>query len=642
MKFDVSHEPKSFMSNRGRQGRFGRPREAGARPGVRFHSGLVPAWLEIFAEAARSNHLRVALVFLLAWAAAMRAGSAESAGINPGAPWPATDDLGRRLPMAGEAGAPRPGKFVGIFYFLWLRNDVPKSPHWDGPYDISRILARDPDALKKPDSPLWGGIGTSHYWGEPLFGYYQSADPWVLRRHARLLADAGIDTLIFDTTNAQTYPEVYRALCEVFRQARQNGERAPQISFMVNTEAGKTARRLYEDLYRPGHYSELWFRWEGKPLMICDPKEADAEVREFFTLRRAHWPFTLTNTPHAWHWEATYPQPYGYTDDPGKPEQVNVSVAQNLRQSDGKVTNMSSGEARGRSFHDGKQETAADAIHHGYNFQEQWRRAFELDPPFVMVTGWNEWIAGRWGDLKGPLVFVDQFTAEFSRDTEPARGGHGDNYYLQLVANVRRFKGVPSPPEASAPKTIRVSGGFYQWREVRPEYADGVGETAPREFVGTGGLHYTNRTGLNDFAGFKVARDRRHVYFYARTRGPLELVEGRSATWLLIDADQNPATGWKGFDFIVNRAVQKDETWLERNTGGWNWTRVAKAGYLRVGNELQLAIPRSALGLPRHSTRTAIDFKWVDNLRQPGEVADFYISGDVAPEGRFMFRYQAP
>ena len=29
----------------------------------------------------------------------------------------------------------------------------------------------------------------------------------VLRRHANLLADAGIDTLIFDTTNAVTYRE---------------------------------------------------------------------------------------------------------------------------------------------------------------------------------------------------------------------------------------------------------------------------------------------------------------------------------------------------------------------------------------------------------------------------------------------------
>ena len=110
---------------------------------------------------------------------------------------------------------------------------------------------------------------------------------------------------------------------------------------MVNTQAGETGQQIYRDLYKPGLYQELWFNWLGKPLMICDPKEASPELQQFFTLRRAHWPFTLTNTPYAWHWEATYPQPYGYTDDPGKPEEVNVSVAQNLRQSDGQVTDMS-------------------------------------------------------------------------------------------------------------------------------------------------------------------------------------------------------------------------------------------------------------------------------------------------------------
>ena len=61
---------------------------------------------------------------------------------------------------------------------------------------------------------------------------------------------------------------------------------------MVNTKAGETAQELYHDLYQPGLYRELWFHWQGKPLLICDPHEASPELREFFTLRRAHWPFT--------------------------------------------------------------------------------------------------------------------------------------------------------------------------------------------------------------------------------------------------------------------------------------------------------------------------------------------------------------
>jgi hypothetical protein len=561
---------------------------------------------------------------------------------NPGSPWPAIDALGRSLPGPAAVGPPQPGRWVGVFYFLWHNEPGNRNQAGDGPYDISRILASDPEALRKPTSPLWGGIGVSHYWGEPLYGYYRSTDPWVLRRHARLLAEAGIDALIFDTTNARSYPDVYLKLCEVFREVRLAGGRTPQIVFMVNTKAAETAGEIYETLYKPGLFRELWFVWQNKPLMLCDPAQASAELRQFFTLRRAHWPFTLTNTPVAWHWEASYPQPYGYVDDPLKPEQVNVSVAQNLRQADGKVTNMSSGEARGRSFHQGLQESAPGAVNHGFNFQEQWNRAFELGAPFVMVTGWNEWIAGRWGEAGGLPVFVDQYNEEFSRDIEPMKGGHADLYYYQLVANVRRFKGVPPLPKPSPPKTINLESGFEQWREVEPEFRDDAGDIMPRNCEGVAGLKYHDATGRNDLLAAKVARDVGNIYFYVRTQGTISRPTGTNWMWLLIDVDQDPKTGWEGYDYLINRTVDSDgKTWLEKNAGGWRWEKVARLSLVRNGNELAIAVPRSALGLPVNRTSLALDFKWADNLQHPGDIMDFYLSGDTAPEGRFSFRFLA-
>ncbi len=541
--------------------------------------------------------------------------------------------------MAREVGPLRRDRFVGIFYFLW-HND-PKAHGTEGPRDIAKIFAADPDAMKHPDSPLWGSDGTPHYWGEPLYGYYLSTDPWVLRRHARLLSAAGIDTLIFDTTNAVTYPEVYRKLCEVFTEIRKAGGQTPAIAFMVNTAAGKTAQKIYEDLYKPGLYRELWFVWKGKPLLICDPKEASREVKEFFTLRAAHWPFTLVNTRNAWHWETTYPQVYGYTDDPKVPEEVNVSVAQNLRAKDGKVTNMSDGDARGRSFHDGKEGATPGAVNFGYNFEEQWKRAVELNPPFVMVTGWNEWIAGRFHRPGKRVVFVDQFNEEFSRDIEPMKGGHGDNYYYQLVANVRKFKGVGSIAKGSAAKSIDVHGGFDQWKDVEPEYSDAVGDTAPRDFGGVGGLHYTDRSGRNDLVAMKVARDAKNVYFYARTREPITAAKEPGWMWLLIDVDRDAKTGLNGYDFVVNRTIDADgSAWIEKNVGGWKWEKVAKVEYRVEANELQLAVPREALGLKAGANEVSLDFKWADNIQRAGDLMDFYVSGDVAPEGRFNFRYE--
>ena len=37
----------------------------------------------------------------------------------------------------------------------------------------------------------------------------------------------------------------------------------------------------------------------------------------------------------------------------------------------------------------------------------------------------------------------------------------------------------------------------------------------------------------------------------------------------------------------------------------------------------------------------SFDFKWADNLQRPGDVMDFYLSGDAAPAGRFFYRYVA-
>jgi hypothetical protein len=56
-------------------------------------------------------------------------------------------------------------------------------------------------------------------------------------------------------------------------------------------------------------------------------------------------------------------------------------------------------------------------------------------------------------------------------------------------------------------------------------------------------------------------------------------------------------------------------------------------------HELHLSIPRSALAVPDHPDGMIVDFKWVDNTEHPGDIMDFYVSGDVAPVGRFRYRY---
>ena len=137
-------------------------------------------------------------------------------------------------------------------------------------------------------------------------------------------------------------------------------------------------------------------------------------------------------------------------------------------------------------FHAGKKDTSPGAVNRGCNFAEQWECALKLDSPFVMVTGWNEWTAGKFRRPGRPVVFVDQFDQEYSRDIEPVAGLHGDNYYYQLVSNVRRDKGVPAVPKASAPKTIDLAGGFDQWKDVGPEFVDLPSTTTTATIKGLG------------------------------------------------------------------------------------------------------------------------------------------------------------
>jgi len=162
--------------------------------------------------------------------------TAQSAGSN----MPATDGVGRKLPTHDVVGDPKQDKFVGLFYWTWHeRQSRNKSA-----LDVTKYLIRDPDAVDDFDNPIWPeGNGYPWFWSEPLFGYYKSTDEWVLRKHAEMLADAGVDVIIFDCTNGIiTWKESYTKLCEVFTEARKDGVETPQIAFMLpfwETPGGK-------------------------------------------------------------------------------------------------------------------------------------------------------------------------------------------------------------------------------------------------------------------------------------------------------------------------------------------------------------------------------------------------------------------
>lgn len=550
--------------------------------------------------------------------------------------WVATDALGRTLPDNAECGGPRMGKQVGIFYFLWLgeHGGAQGKVH-----DISKILAAN------PKDPTWGPVHHFHHWGEPYLGYYRSRDRFVIRRHIQMLSDAGVDVLFCDVTNAFTYDDVVAELCAVLAEVRATGRAAPRIAFLANSSSAKTVQHLYDDIYKPGRFSEWWYPWLGKPLLLAPGEGLGPEILAFFTLRQS-WAWTrkgkwFGDGKDKWPWVDDFPQGVGWHESADRPEQISVCAAQHP------TSNI------GRSFSGGKQpQESAWRTAEGPCFEEQWKRAHEVGPPFVFVTGWNEWVAQRFvkepkggaGQMLGkPLkvgdsFFVDAFNQEYSRDIEPMCGGHGDNYYYQLAAHIRRFKGVRPRPKASPAKTIRIDVDFPQWESVGPEFLDDLGDTAHRNHPGFGDTPpYVNTTGRNDIDAMKVARDATNLFFYARCRGALSPPTDPGWMVLLIDADANPTTGWEGFDFQVNRARREGGMATIERRSGTRWVLAGQAVLAASGSELHLAVPRQALGMAGRPAR--IDFKWVDGVA-PNDVMDFIDKGDVAPNGRFKYRFE--
>jgi hypothetical protein len=107
---------------------------------------------------------------------------------------------------------------------------------------------------------------------------------------------------------------------------------------------------------------------------------------------------------------------------------------------------------------------------------------------------------------------------------------------------------------------------------------------------------------------------------------------------LLLDTDQNAATGWLGYDDVVNLEVPSDErTTIQR----WRAGRREPAGqgsYRVIGNKMELAISGALVGQTKPTP--AFDFHWADNIQSFGGVSELGVNGDSAPNRRWNYRYQ--
>lgn len=626
--------------------------------------------------------------------------------------WVATDALGRSMPGITVSGPVKKDhhRVVGMFYITWHTDNKAnlKSPYAG---DVTKVLAANPAARLNAKDPQWQE--GSYHWGEPENGYFLSKDEYVIRKDMSMLADAGVDVLIMDVTNAVRYWSEWDTVFTVMEKMKAEGNKVPEFCFWAfNGPVITVVQDLYDKIYKENRYQDLWFYWEGKPLLLYnamtwvdangkgtknpnlhydtaaltdkknpnygDPehtekfyKDYTKEVKNFFTLRTMWWGYyewagkRFVGTEDNWSFGYDMVNKHVKAMEPdslvswhqGKKEEFAVTPAQHPSSFVGKSWTKENGEPILNQY-DLPEDTYIPWLKkkvshpegYGIYFQERWNEALKADPSFLYLNDWNEWIAGKYQPAKGntfdfmrrksTYFFVDQYNAEFNRSIQPMKAGYTDNYYMQMAENIRLYKGVRPVPELKGLAHIKIDGSFADWKAIGLEYRDTKGDIVHRDHNGYGGTHYTDTSGRNDIVTCKVAVDKINIYFYAETDQPLTVSSGRNWMLLLIDADQNPKTGWYGYDYMVNKKViDRQTTTLMRydpNAPGDHWVEAARVCYNYKGNQLELAIPRALLNLK--GVAFSFDHHWCDNPTDLKDPISLSTSGDSAPNRRFNYR----
>ena len=407
--------------------------------------------------------------------------------------WVATDALGRKMPSSQQAGPVKNDqpRVVGIFYITWHDD---KKANMKSPYsgDVTKVLAGDTSARHDPKHPLW--TERSYHWGEPEMGYFLSKDEYVVRKDMSMLADAGVDVLVMDVTNGVRYWDEWELLFTTMQKMIAEGNKVPQFCFWAfNGKVIDVVQELYDRVYKTGRFKDLWFYWDGKPLLLYnknpkvdatgkdknrDGKDYSLEVKEYFTLRNMWWGYyewageRFVGTEDNWSFGYDLGNAKVKAMDPmdlvslhkGKKEEAAVTPAQHPSSLVGKSWTREHGEPalNGYDLPDSAfvpwlGSTVKHPEGYGIYFQDRWDETLKANPRFLYINDWNEWTAGKYPPRDGttfPFMrrkslyfFVDQYNSEFNRCVQPMKDGYTDNYYMQMAQNIRLYKGVRPVPE---------------------------------------------------------------------------------------------------------------------------------------------------------------------------------------------------
>ncbi len=566
-----------------------------------------------------------------------------------------TDDFGRViLPVDGKVNAER---YVGMFYFLTLGQHA----NHTGIYDVDKITYEGTfnKAFTHFNTPITP-VGSAHFWGEPVWGYYNSCDPWVMRKQIEMLTMAGIDFIVLDTSNNVLYEDVTEVLFAILKEYQDAGWNVPRVVYYLGKhDVGADVSvfgQVYNIFYANDTYKSLWFTPNDpeKPMIIA-PDTVIAKFRassnaqekafaEFFDFRVTQWPTAApVNEP-----VYEYGAPWIDFVLPQKSQEgwISVSIAQHVsvnmtdtNASRGRgwyPTTQKKGEWKGKNDHENWRQ--------GLNYQAQWNTVLDMTPEqraadakFVFLTGWNEWVAEKIRTGSGTYYTVDTFNAEYSRDIEPSRSsGMKDYAYFQTIMNIHNDNYAPAVHYEYPATMPDVTKDDAVWASA-PTYRDFTGECADRNFKAMAGdTVYTDTTGRNDIDTVSILRDAQYLYFRISCTEDITAYTEGDDGWmnLWLKTAKADAQLFCGYEYVINRSVSGNQSDILTANG----QSVGKADVYVYGKAMIVRIPLDAVGLDEQNF--GIEFKVTDNVQDmENDPLNLYSTGDAAPIGSLNFSY---
>jgi hypothetical protein len=256
----------------------------------------------------------------------------------------------------------------------------------------------------------------------------------------------------------------------------------------------------------------------------------------------------------------------------------------------------------------------------------------------ISVGGWNEWIAYK-QPWEGEYMLCDAASKEFSRDIEPMSGGYQDAFYIQLISNIRKYKGVDGLPEPSQSRTVDITGDITQWEQVKYSQKN-IDDTYPgRDFYGGATtVSYTQSAPENKPQEIKVTHDSQYVYFYIRFKGKINAYDGKD-TWmnLMIGTGDPGLKNWESYEYILGRKYENGKTSVALLQDDFTATVCGEGNYVLNDNIIQMQIPRSAIHLGEGEDK--FYFKFAAGVENASDIMSSYKSGSAMPMGRLSYMY---